>query len=256
MIFSVPLLDILLIGGRMGGMIFASPIFGSRNYPVQMKIGLTMFTSILIFPLIGIGPGYDLSTFWDFGLYLTNEIVIGIFIGLILTMYFNFIYVAGSIIDRDIGFAMVNVVSPMDESEMPITSNIFYVMSTLIFLILDLHHQLITALVISFSDIPLGTGFFSVDSFPILLEVLKHSFVLGFRIAAPFVIVILIANMILGMLAKAMPGMNVFILGMPFKILFGLLLLIVLMPYMYQFFADLLKYVFYYVEWFFSLFNS
>lgn len=251
---SIPLLDLVLIFSRMGGLIFAAPIFGSRNYPVPMKIGLVFFTSLLIFPLISTSIYFDPSTFWGFAILIINELIIGLFIGLILTIYFNFIYLAGGIIDREIGFAMVNVVSPMDESEMPITSNIFYVFSTLLFFQLNLHHQLISALIVSFRDIPLGRNFFSVSAFAILIEVLQHSFVIGFRIAAPFVIIILISNIILGLLAKAMPGMNVFILGMPFKIFFGLLLFIVIMPYLYELFAETLKQGFYYIQMFFNMY--
>lgn len=251
---AIPLLDLILIFVRMAGLIFAAPILGSRNYPIPMKIGLSFFTSLLIYPLIPRGVMFDPSTFWGFGALVVNELIIGLFIGIILTIYFNFIYLAGGLIDREIGFAMVNVVSPMDESEMPITSNIFYVFSTLIFFQLNLHHQLISALIYSFRDIPLGRNFFSVNTFSILVEALQYSFVIGFRIAAPFVIIILISNIILGLLAKAMPGMNVFILGMPFKIFFGLLLFIVIMPYLYDLFAETLKHGFYYVEWFFNLF--
>ncbi|MDW7662217.1 MAG: flagellar biosynthetic protein FliR, partial [Bacillota bacterium] len=144
--YSLPLLDLILVGARLAGMIFTAPFFGSRNYPVPIKIGLVLFTTILINPLVTSNILYDVSNVWDFAYHLTNEIFIGLFIGIILTVYFNFVYFAGDIIDRDLGFAMVNVVNPMDESQIPITANLFYIFSILIFLQLNLHHQLITAL--------------------------------------------------------------------------------------------------------------
>ncbi len=251
---SIPFLQLILIGARIGGTIVTAPIFGSRNFPVQLKIALTFFLSLIVYPLIQTTVRIDPTTFLDFGFYLINELIIGLFIGLILTVFFNFIYLAGGIIDREIGFAMVNVVSPMDESEMPISSNLFYVFCILIFLQLNLHHQLITGIVVSFSEIPIGSGFLSVNGTSVLLDVFVMSFIVGFKIASPFVIIILIANIILGLLAKAMPGMNVFILGLPFKIFFGLLLFIVIMPYFYQAFANALKGSFYYIELFFELF--
>lgn len=254
--YSVPLLDYLLIGVRMAGMIFTAPIFSTRNYPVRMKLGLILFTTILIYPLIQSGLTYRLDTALDFSFYLLNELLTGIFIGFSLSVFMNFIYFAGGIIDREIGFAMVNVISPMDESELPITANIFYVFSILIFLHLDLHHRLITTLVLSFGEIPLGTGFMAAGSFSILLDIFVNSFILGFRLAAPFTITVLIANIILGMLAKAMPGMNVFILGMPFKIFFGLLMFIVLMPFMFDIFVEFLKSSFDFIGDFFRLYRS
>ncbi|MBM7560600.1 flagellar biosynthetic protein FliR [Fusibacter tunisiensis] len=254
MLYSVPVLDLILVAARMGGMIFTAPFFGSRNYPAPLRIGLMFFLAILINPLISSTVVYDVSTFLDLGAKIVSELMIGVFVGFVLTLYWNFIYFAGDIIDRDIGFSMVNVVNPMDESQIPITANLFYIFATLIFVQLDFHHELITAMTVSFERIPLGFSFFSVTSFPILLDALRETFVIGFQIAAPFVITVLISNIILGLLAKAMPGMNVFILGMPFKIFFGFLLFIILMPFYYEIFAEVIGHGFKYVTQFFNLF--
>ena len=251
---SIPYFDLILIFARIAGMVFTAPIFGSRNYPVQVKIGLIFFMSLVLFPLVKSDIVYDVASIYQITFLLINEILIGVFIGLVLTMYMGFIYFAGDLIDRNLGFAMVNVINPLDESQIAITSNLFYIFAMLIFLQLDFHHELITALVVSFEKIKLGSIFFSVPSFDILLDIIAESFVLGFQIAAPFVITVLIANIILGLLAKAMPGMNVFILGMPFKIFFGFLLFIILMPYLYEIFSGILGDGFRYIVRFFNLF--
>lgn len=251
---SIPYFDMILIFARIAGMVFTAPIFGSRNYSIQVKIGFIFFMSLILLPLVNSDIIYDLSNLYQIIFLLINEILIGVFMGLILTIYMGFIYFAGDLIDRDLGFAMVNVINPLDESQIAITSNLFYIFAMLIFLQLDFHHELITALVVSFEKIKLGSMFFSVPSFDILLDIIEESFVLGFQIAAPFVITVLIANIILGLLAKAMPGMNVFILGMPFKIFFGFLLFIILMPYLYEIFAGILGMGFQYIVRFFNLF--
>jgi flagellar biosynthetic protein FliR len=245
----------ILIAGRMAGMIFASPVFGSRNYPVHYKIGLMFFLTMLIYPMVPIDISYQVDTFWGFGWFLANEIVIGITFGLILTIYFNFIYFAGDLIDRDLGFAMVNVVNPLDESQIAVTSNFFYVFSTLIFLHLNLHHELIMAMITSYERIKVGTALLLAPTYDVFIDVVAASMILGFQIAAPFVITVLIANIILALLSKAMPGMNIFILGMPFKIFFGFLLFIILMPYLYDIFGRILLDGFYYIQRFFSLFS-
>lgn len=245
---SIPLLNIFFIAGRMAGMIFTAPILGSRNYPVPAKIGIVFFLTVLIFPSITTTLTLDVSTYYDFAMILINELLIGIFLGFILNVYFNFIYFAGDMIDHKLGFSIVSVINPLDESQIPITSNVFYVFATLIFLQLNLHHELITALIVSFSSIELGSFFNVVQSFPMLVEIVQQSFVIGFQIAAPFVITVLIADIVLGLLSKAMPGMNIFILGMPFKIFFGLLLFIILMPYLYEIFSNILDYGFYYLK--------
>lgn len=252
----IPLLEALLIGARIGATLTTAPIFGSRNYPMRFKIGFTFFLTLLVFPLVDHLVLIDPSTFLGFAAFLVNEIFIGLTMGFLLSIFFNFIYLAGGIIDREIGFSMVNVISPMDESEMPISANLLYIMAILIFFQLDLHHQLITGVILSFSEIPIGTALFSKDVVSIVLDVVSASFVLGFKIGAPFTIIVLISNIVLGLLSKAMPGMNVFILGMPFKIFFGLLLFIVVVPYFYQAFATALQHSFYYIEQLFKLFQG
>lgn len=251
---DIPFLDFILIAARISGMVFTAPVLGSRNFPTQAKIGLAFFLSLILFPIVGKDLIIDISSNYQFLFLLINEILIGVFMGLVITVYFGFIYFAGDLIDRDLGFAMVNVVNPLDESQIAITSNLFYIFATMIFLQLNLHHELIMALVTSFQKIKLGTLIFTVPSYSILLDIVAESFVLGFQIAAPFVITVLIANIILGLLSKAMPGMNIFILGMPFKIFFGFLLFIVLMPYLYQIFAEFLGDGFNYLARFFSMF--
>ncbi len=255
MTYSIPLLDIILVFARLVGMIFTAPIFGSRNYPIPMKIGLALFTTIIVFPFVNSTLTYDVTTFWGFAILLVNELMIGLFIGLLVSVFFNFVYFAGDIIDHGLGFSMVSVINPLDESQMAITSNVFYVFSTLIFLQLDYHHELISALVVSFSRIELGSFFKVAESFPILLDIVEQSFILGLQIAAPFMITVLIADIILGLLSKAMPGMNIFILGMPFKIFFGMLLFIILMPYMYDIFANILSMSFKYISDFLNIYN-
>ena len=252
---SIPLLNIFLVAGRMGGMIFTAPIFGSRNYPVPMKIGLIFFTTVLVYPFVNATVTYDVSTFLEFGLLLMNELMIGLFIGLLISVYFNFIYFAGDIIDHQVGFSIISVVNPLDESQIPITANVFYVFSTLIFLQLNLHHELITALVYSYTRIALGSFFNAADSLRMIVDIVQQSFIIGLQIAAPFMITILISDIILGLLSKAMPGLNIFVIGMPFKVFFGLLLFIVLMPYLYEIFAEILDSVFYYLKAYFELYS-
>ncbi len=86
---SIPLLDIFLIAGRLGGMIFTAPIFGSRNYPIPMKIGLIFFTTMIVYPFVNTTLTYDVSTFWGFAILMVNELMIGLFIGLLISVYFH-----------------------------------------------------------------------------------------------------------------------------------------------------------------------
>ncbi len=100
----------------------------------------------------------------------------------------------------------------------------------MIFFTMDGHHQLIHTLADTYTFAPVGRGFLNIFASLQLVDVIQQSFALGFKLASPFVVTIFVSNVLLGLLAKAMPGMNVFMLGMPFKIAIGFFLFIILIP--------------------------
>lgn len=227
---SIPILGFLLVLGRIAGVFVTMPVVGSRNYPVRIKLGLIFFVTIMVAPYANLGIPIDVTNSLDFFLKFVNEILFGLCLGLIVTFFINFIYVAGDVIDYLIGFSMVSVVNPMDESQIPITANILYMYISLLFLSLNMHHKVILSLAQSFNLVPLGSFFNHILSFQSITTVFTQSVLIGISIASPIIITILVADLILGLLAKAMPGMNVFILGMPLKILIGLSFFLVLTP--------------------------
>lgn len=219
-------------------MIATLPIFGSRNYPLIAKMGLTLFLTVLISPIAKISSAVSIDLGWNFVLILVNEVIFGLFLGFLVSIYIGFIYFAGDIIDYLIGFSMVSVMNPLDENQMPITSNLLYVYLTLVFLSLDLHHRLIVTLAESFSKVEIGAFIRAAESLSYLMRVVSETLMIGFSIAAPFIITVLVADIVLGLLSKAMPGMNVFILGMPFKILIGISVFIIIVPVLYDLFGQ------------------
>ncbi len=224
------LVALLLIITRLSGMFVILPVFGSRNIPVQVKVGLVFFTSYILLPIMDLQYIGNVGSFLELGYLIIVEFVIGLMFGMVVVIALSCIYVAGTIIDRNIGFAMVSVINPLGTEQLPISANVFYIMSMMLFFVIDGHHHLIRVLVETYEFAPLGRGFFNIFAATQLVDVLQEAFILGFKLAAPFVITIFVGNILLGLLAKAMPGMNVFMLGMPFKIAIGFLLFVVLLP--------------------------
>ncbi len=228
----------LLVGTRIVGMLVTFPIFGGRNYPMIAKISFALFLTILVAPLTRINLAIDLSNGFLYGMYLLSELVLGLFLGYIVTIAIGFIYFAGDIIDYLIGFSMVSVMNPLDETQMPVTSNLLYVYLNFVFLSLGMHHRLILAMVQSFERIQVGAFLQSAESLSYMMKILSETLLAGLSIASPFIITILVADVVLGLLSKAMPGMNIFVLGMPFKILIGVFMLLLVVPILYEVLGD------------------
>lgn len=241
------LTSVVLIFVRISGMFMLIPIFGAKNIPPVMKIGFIFFISIISINVVGFSSGIYYDTLLELGYQMVFEFLIGVSFGMVSSIVMNSVYVAGLIVDRNIGFGMVSVISPSDGSQMPVTANLFYIFSMIIFLIGNIHHQLIRAVVYSFTVIPIGSGVIDFFVAKRLTDLLSESFVIGFKLSGPFIITILVANVLLGMLAKAMPGMNVFVIGLPLKVFVGLLTFTFVIDYYYGSFINMFELIFKYL---------
>jgi flagellar biosynthetic protein FliR len=129
----------------------------------------------------------------------------------------------------EIGFAMAMEMDPTTQVQTTITSTVFTAIFMLIFLASDMHYFVIEALVDSYQMIPIGGAVFHSSLYEIFVKYITDYFIIGFRIILPVFACILIVNVVLGILAKVAPQMNMFVIGMQLKVFVGLALLYFLM---------------------------
>ncbi len=215
---------------RLSGFFLPLPVFGTRNIPSRVRIGLVVFISYALLPLLDLQLIQGIDSFLDLGGIVIVEFLKGAFLGMSFLLALSCIYILGGLIDRNIGFSMVQIMNPMGTKTMPVSANLFYLIAMAIFFVIDGHHQIIRVFVKSYYFSPVGAMRFNVYGVMELVTILQNAFILGFKLASPFIITIIVANIVLGLLAKAMPGLNVFMVGMPFKIAVGLFLLVSLSP--------------------------
>lgn len=220
----------LLIFVRMTGLFVTAPIFGRRNIPVYFKVGFAFMAALLMANVIKVGHIVDTDNFIIYAFYVVKEFLVGVLIGYIAYAVFTSIYIAGQIIDMQIGFGMVNVLDPLSNIQIPVTANLYFILAMVIFLITNGHHMLITALFQSFDLLPLGTAIIGPDLLENTVGVFQNMFSIGFKIAAPIVAAVIIADVVLGIISKTIPQINVFILGMPLKSLIGMIIILLTIP--------------------------
>lgn len=217
----------LLVLVRTSGIFIFSPFFSSQNVPSIAKIGLTLGISILISMTITSPVDYSLL---PLALVIFKELLVGIIIGFISYAFFSAFYVMGQIIDMKIGFGMANVIDPQNRVQIPLLGNFYYIFSFIIFLGINGHHRIILALRDSYSYIPINSFNYTESTKTLIIDILAKSFEIGLKLSLPIVVVIFLADIILGILSKTIPQLNVFVVGMPFKILIGLVLILVGIP--------------------------
>lgn len=220
----------LLIFIRMTGLFVITPIFGRRNIPVYLKIGFSLLLSLILINVIEAPELDEYDNILQFTGLAAKEFIVGITLGFVSYLVFTAIYLAGQLIDMLIGFGMVSVFDPMSNIQVPVTANLYFILSMLVFLAVNGHHYLITALFDSFRVVPLGSAAFGVEVVNDIVRVVGYTFSIGFRIAAPITAAILLSDVVLGILSKSVPQLNVFVVGMPLKIILGIAVMVITIP--------------------------
>ncbi len=232
--------EILLAGGytfslilfRMVGFFILVPILGSGVIPRRVRIGLIIFITAILWPVIDFEGVFEMPLF---PLQLFNEFSRGLMLGFVAMLIFATLQLAGQFLDLRMGFAIVNVMDPLHGRPMPLMGQFKNLMGTLIFLLLDGHHQLLIIFYNSFERAAPGSSLELNRLVPLLMRFAGDVFILAFRVAIPLVLILFIVDVAFGFLARTVPQINIFIVGLPTKILLGFIVLYLSWPLYYEY---------------------
>ncbi len=216
----------------MGAMAFA-PIFGN-NMGVTRRVRLFIGIA-LAYIMISIHPYEPLAytTFIEYTVILVKELVVGVTIGFTANITMSIINMAGQFIDREMGFSMVSTFDATFNSEATITAQFYNMLVVVIMLCSNMHYFIISALADSFSLIPIGGAKMDVGKlYDVMLQYISSYFIIALRICLPCMIATIIVSVVLGVLAKTAPQMNMFVLGIQLKIFAGFAVLFVTMQFL------------------------
>lgn len=220
----------LLILVRVTALLVIVPFFSQQNIPTYVKIGFSAFISMLFLSAIpDLTIEYE-NTVISYITVVVKEFLVGIVIGFSMYLCFTAFYIAGQIVDFQIGFGMTNVLDPFSQIQVPITGNLYYFVATMILVITNGHHRIIEALYSSFQQIPLGGFKWGEKTFELLLQYSSTAFSTGFKIAIPIVLTMFVLDVALGFLTRVAPQINIFVVGYIIKIILGLMALYIMLP--------------------------
>jgi len=226
--FEAGLIKFLLVLIRCSAFLILTPVFGRREMPVQGKIALSGLISMIVSPLIP-EINYD-ENFVNLALLIIREITVGLSIGYITLLMFSALYVAGEIVDLEMGFGIVNVIDPQSNSRVPLMGNFYYMLTLLIFLTLNGHHVLISAVIKSFEIVPIGKAVFKWGFLSGIITSFNDMFLIGVKVGLPVISIIFLTDFALGIIARTVPQVNVFLVGLPVKIAIGITAMILILP--------------------------
>ena len=232
---------LLLVMLRIGGIMTVAPVFGHRNVPSMVKIGFIIIASIVILPTIHTAHVDLPPELWAMAAVLIKEVVAGLSVGFTSLLIFIAIQFAGNIIGLQMGFGIVNVIDPNSQEQVPLIGQFQFLLAMLIFLSLNGHHLVITAIADSFKLIPLGKVTFTSVTADIMVRAAVDTVAIAIKLGAPCIVTLFLLDVSLGIVARTVPQMNIFIVGFPLKISIGLFMLGISMPIVGYVFSKLLQ---------------
>jgi len=217
----------LIVFVRCSGIFLVSPFFSSQNIPNRFKVGLTFFLSIILTSTLQISVS-DLEI--PMIVLIFKELLVGSIIGFISYIFFSSFYVMGQIVDMNIGFGMINVVDPQNRIQVPLMGNFYYILAFLLLLTIDGHHTIINSIVDSYEFIPIGAFKITENIAYFIINLISKMFILGFRLSMPVFFTIFLLDILLGILVRTIPQMNIFVVGLPLKIFIGIIAILISIP--------------------------
>jgi len=214
---------------RIGAMFAAAPIFSARSIPVRIRILLAFFVAWLLLPVIPEPPAVDLIS-GEALIISISQVLIGTAMGFILQMVFSAFVIAGQSIATAMGLGFASIVDPQNGIQVPVISQAFLIMATLVFLALNGHLIFIEVLAKSFQNMPIGPLSPTKDALWQLVTWGSDMFVGGMLIALPAVAALLLVNLAFGVTSRAAPQLNIFAVGFPIMIMVGIAFIILILP--------------------------
>jgi len=223
-------LTFLLVLGRTSGLVISAPFWGGRVVPGLVRVVVAVSLSVAVYPLVKPVGAIHESPLLFLLMALGEEVLLGLVLGWAAQLLFAGIRLAGQELEIKIGLGLAQLIDPQEGGHTTIVSALFEIIATLVFFSLNGHHLLIRALASSYSLFPLA-GEKPVLS---LVEGIVASaggiFTIALRVSAPVVVGLLLSDIVLGFVSRAIPQLTIFLVAMPLQLAFGVLLLLLSLP--------------------------
>lgn len=213
-----------LVLGRVAGILASIPLFGGKAVPARVKAGMVFVMALVLFPVLRLKvtlPDDSISL----AILIVCETLIGLSLGLFSQIIFTSVEFCGQLVGMQMGLSIANMFDPTQGQQLSIMAVFQNLLAMLLFMSLGAHHIFIRSIVDSYQVIPVGGWHISGQFVQFFISTVGTVFVLGIKLAAPVMVSLLAATVVLGIMARTFPQMNVFFVSMPLNIGIGFLIL-------------------------------
>ncbi len=228
---------------RIAGLLMTAPIIGTRMVPVTLRLILAVGISIIAAPSIPAIEYVALSSPEGF-MTTIQQIFIGVGLGLVIRLIFVVLEVGGQIIAQQMGLGFAALIDPTSGRQVPVVSQFYVILATLMFFSLNGHLIMIQIVVDSFHTLPVGVdGYTREDTWGVAVwgGWLISSAVL---VALPAITAMMIVNLSFGVMTRASPQLNIFAVGFPMMMIMGVFIISITLSNMQHHIVELFEQAF------------
>ena len=224
---------LLPAGLRVAGIVFFAPGLGSERVPARVRVTLAMALACLLVPVC-VQETPSVSEPGAYILTCLGELAFGAALGFALRVLLEAVRLGGEILDLQVGLRAGQLFDPTTGEQSGILSTVYYLIAFILFIQLNGHHGLLRGVAASFAIAPVGCLTYDPGLNEVVADLGESVFALGLRLAGPIIAALLLADLAFGLVARAVPQINVFIVGIPAKIAVGILLAALGVPLLWR----------------------
>ncbi len=219
---------------RVGAAFVAAPVFGAVSVPLNVRILLTGAIGILSMNAVEIAIPEEIFSATTI-LAIAAEALVGLALGFIIQIAFAAPLVASEVIGVSMGLSFATAINPQTGQSTPALGQFLTVLLTLLFLAVDGHLVLVELVIRSYELLPPGQAWLVPGKLQNIAMFGGYAFLAGLLLALPVGFLLLCLNIVVGMISRAAPALNLFAIGIPASLAMGVLALLVGMPAMGDF---------------------
>lgn len=214
-----------LVMVRIIALTVTAPFFSHKLVPMRVRMGLAFGIALAAGTRFGTAPDPALLNVVSIWGLVAREILIGALLGFASGLVFSGLALMGEFASIQGGLGAARVLDPMSGSSSVVLTSMIQLFGVLIFLAIDGHHQILRGLALSFAVFPVGQMGFAPDVLESVVRLGGEIFRVAVHLAAPVTAAMIISNVAVGILGRAIPQLNLMALQLPAHVATTLLIL-------------------------------
>lgn len=218
---------------RVLALFTAAPVFSQRAIPMRFKVGMAFLVAVCAQPVLGDQAVVGVNSPQALGT-LMQQVVIGVSVGFAVRLVMAAVEVAGEVVGLQMGMNFASFFDPISNAQLSAVSRFMVQIATLLFVVINGHLLVLMAVLRSFEAFPVDGNFLQAIAQMRMHEMGAAVFSSAFWIALPMIAMLLFVNLVMGIISRVAPQMNIYAVGFPVTLTVGMVGLVATLPLLEQ----------------------